>query len=194
MRYSKTVWIYLRIVKATFSMELSVIPECYIDTNLIETLVPPNKGYNHQKGCGTVAKVMKERFTNSFALGIVDKDKQELDYLQEFFLVFAKGNVELYKHKDRKHFIIKINPAVERFILYNVNQARINIEDFGLPADFDKFRKVTKTVNSKNDQRFRKLFKTLQGHKLNDFETLTKCIRYLLDHPFDADLEILKAM
>src|SRR6266540_5277344 len=97
MRYSKTEWIYLPIVKATCSMELSVIPECYIDTNLIETLVPPNKGYNHQKGCGTVTKVMREYFADNFAVGVVDKDKQELDYLKEFFLVLAKGSIELYK-------------------------------------------------------------------------------------------------
>lgn len=31
--------------------ELYIIPECYVDTNLIETLVPTAKGYNHQKGC-----------------------------------------------------------------------------------------------------------------------------------------------
>lgn len=24
-----------------------IIPECYIDANLIETLVPPSRGYNH---------------------------------------------------------------------------------------------------------------------------------------------------
>jgi len=29
-------------------MDLAIIPECYIDTNLVETLVPPvGKGYNH---------------------------------------------------------------------------------------------------------------------------------------------------
>ena len=33
-----------------------VLPECYIDTNLIETLVPPQRMYNHQKGCPSVAK------------------------------------------------------------------------------------------------------------------------------------------
>ena len=26
-----------------------IIPECYIDTNLIEALVPPQKGYNHNQ-------------------------------------------------------------------------------------------------------------------------------------------------
>ena len=42
--------------------ELYIIPECYVDTNLIETLVPTAKGYNHQKGCNNVVKVMKEKF------------------------------------------------------------------------------------------------------------------------------------
>lgn len=173
-------------------MELSVIPECYVDTNLIETLVPPNKGYNHQKGCGTVTKVMKEHFANNFAIGIVDKDKKELDYLKEFALILSKGNIELYKHKNRNHFIIRIVPAMERFILVNAEKAGIKVEDFGLPADFENFRKAAKTVNSKKDPRFKQLFKVLRDHQLEDLNLLTNCIRYLLAHPFNADLEILK--
>ena len=54
--------------------ELYIIPECYVDTNLIETLVPTAKGYNHQKGCNNVVKVMKEKLSDKFAVGIVDKD------------------------------------------------------------------------------------------------------------------------
>jgi len=175
-------------------MELSVIPECFVDTNLIETLVPPNKGYNHQKGCGTVAKVMKEHFADSFAIGIVDKDKQEIDYLKEFFSVLAKGSIELYKHNSRNHFIVRIIPAIEKFILFNVDKAGISIEDFGLPNDFDNFRKTTKTVNSKKDERFKRLFRALRDHQLADLNLLANCIRYLLDNPFNADLEVLKAL
>lgn len=122
-------------------MELSIIPECYIDTNLIETLVPPNKGYNHQKGCGTVTKVMREHFASNFAVGIVDKDKQELDYLKEFYLVLAKGNIQLYKHNSRNHFIVRVIPAMERFILFNVDKAGINIQEFGLPVISTSFEK-----------------------------------------------------
>ncbi|OQP48086.1 hypothetical protein A4H97_30100 [Niastella yeongjuensis] len=175
-------------------MDLSVIPECYVDTNLIETLVPPNRGYNHQKGCGTVTKVMQEHFADNFALGIVDKDKQELDYLKKFLLVLAKGNIELYKHNSRNHYILRVIPAIEKFILYNVDKAGINIEDFGLPADFDKFRKATKMVNSKKDEKFKTLFRVLRDHQLEDFNLLTNCIKYLLAHPFNADLEALKAL
>lgn len=175
-------------------MELSVIPECYIDTNLVETLVPPQQRYNHQKGCGTVTKVMKENFTNDFAVGIVDKDKKELDYLKEFDIVLAKGNVELYKHKARNHYIIRIVPAMERFILFNANQAGINLGDFGLPADFEQFKKVSKTVNSKKDERFKQLFRRIRQQNLPDFELLAGFIRYLLAHPYNADIPTLKAM
>lgn len=48
-----------------------IIPECYIDTNLIEELVPPQKGYNHQKGCPAVAKCMMEKFGDKFDIRII---------------------------------------------------------------------------------------------------------------------------
>ena len=64
--------------------ELYIIPECYVDTNLIETLVPTAKGYNHQKGCNNVVKVMKEKLSDKFAVGIVDKDKRQVSYVNEF--------------------------------------------------------------------------------------------------------------
>ena len=69
-------------------MDLHIIPECYIDTKLIKALVPPQTRYNHQKGCSTVAKVMQEKFVNDFAIGIIDRDKQELAYAEAFDLVF----------------------------------------------------------------------------------------------------------
>jgi len=175
-------------------MDLSVIPECYVDTNLVETLVPPHRGYNHQKGCGTVTKVMKEHFADNFALGIVDKDKKELDYLKEFDLVLAKGSLELHKHKVRNHFIIRVVPAIERFILHNVNAAGINLEDFGIPSDFDRFRKTTKTVNSKKDERFKQLFRELRRRNLAELELLSAIINYLVAHPYDSDIAALQTI
>ena len=60
-----------------------IIPECYVDTNLVETLVCSG-GCNHQKGCNQVAKVMKEKFANRFAVGMIDADKRRPGYLNEF--------------------------------------------------------------------------------------------------------------
>lgn len=134
-------------------MDLHIIPECYVDTNLIEPLVSPQKGYNHQKGCGTVTKVMKERFSDDFALGIVDKDKREIDYLNEFSEVCSKGNLILHKHKSKHHYIIQINPAIEQFILNAVNEVGIQLDEYDLPNSFDALKKVSKSVNSKNLKR-----------------------------------------
>ncbi len=63
------------------STDLSILPECYVDTNLLETLVPPHKGYNHQKGCGTVVQRMQGKLQDCFAVGILDKDKKITPYL-----------------------------------------------------------------------------------------------------------------
>jgi hypothetical protein len=175
-------------------MDLAIIPECYIDTNFVETVEPPQKGYNHQKGCGTVAKVMKERFNDDFALGIIDKDKQELDYLKEFDLVSAKGNLELYKHRTKDHFIILVVNGMERFIFLNVAIAGIDLNDYGLPSDLDAFRKLSKTVTSKYDPKFKRLFRDMRNRNLADFALIRSWIAYLKSHPYNADLNALKAM
>lgn len=129
-------------------MDLAVIPECFVDTNLIETLVPPiGKGYNHQKGCGTVTKVMKAKFANSFAVGIIDKDKRQVDYLNEFDEVINAGTLLLHKHKNKQHYIIQINPAIESFIMQSANSVGVSVTDFSLSADKDLFQKKNQNKN-----------------------------------------------
>lgn len=94
-------------------MENHIIPECYIDTKLIKVLVPAKK-YNHQKGCPKVVGIMQTKFTDKFALGIIDKDKRILKYTQEFDIIHkVEGKLELLKHPQKHHFIIYICPAVE---------------------------------------------------------------------------------
>lgn len=95
-----------------------IIPECYVDTNLVETLVCPN-GCNHQKGCNQVAKIMREKFVNRFAVGIIDADKRRPGYLNEFREIAASEHLKLFRHSIRPHFIILVHPAVEGFILSN---------------------------------------------------------------------------
>jgi hypothetical protein len=174
-------------------MDLAVIHECFIDTNLIETLVRPNgSGYNHQHGCATVAKKMKERFANDLALGIIDKDKNEIDYLKEFELIIQKGNLSLYKHTTRHHYIVQISPAIESFILENVKLAEINLQDFDLPSDFNAFKKSTKETRSKNDDKFKRLFKAINNAGSREFNLLASWIRHLKDNPYKVDFDYLK--
>lgn len=175
-------------------MDQSIIPECFVDTNLIETIVPPLKQYNHQKGCGTVTKVMKEKFEDRFALGIIDKDKKEVDYLKEFMPVCVRESLILHKHRVRHHYIIQINPAIEVFILKNAEAIGISLEDFNLPLDFDLLKKESKTVNSKNDDRFKRLFKSFIKNKAPQIDRLSNWIRYLKDKNYNSNMDVLKEM
>ncbi len=175
-------------------MDLSVIPECYIDTNLIETLVPPQKQYNHQKGCGTVTKVMKEKFADSFAIGIIDKDKKEVDYLKEFTEVAKSDGLILHKHELKDHYIIQIVPGMERFIFKCLAECDITPEDFELPGDLELFRKESKTTNSKDDDRFRRLFKALRNAQAVDIIRLLNLITYLKYKNYTASTMELQAI
>lgn len=175
-------------------MDQSVIPECYVDTNIVETLVPPVKEYNHQKGCGTVTKVMIEKFADRFALGIIDKDKREVDYLKEFSVLCASGSIILHQHHSRPHYIIQISPAIERFLLTSAGSAGISMAQFDLPADFEALKKVSKTTVSKNDIRFKKLVKALYKNGEPEITRLSKLVRYLKDQNYSADKLDLIAM
>lgn len=175
-------------------MDYQVIPECYVDTNLIETLVPPRGRYNHQKGCSNVTKIMQGELAGSFALGIIDRDKHQVAYLEAFQEVCNNGHLILHKHPTRHHYIIQITPAAERFILINAAAVNISLEDYGLPSDFEQLKKVAKTVNSKNDARFKGLFRALRQQNAPDIPRLAAWINYLKSHNFDADLDVLRSL
>ncbi len=52
---------------------LNVMPECYVDTNLIEYLL--DGVVNHQHCCSKVVGQLNNTFADKFAIGIIDKDK-----------------------------------------------------------------------------------------------------------------------
>ena len=110
-----------------------IIPECYIDTNLVETLVCTG-GCNHQKGCNQVAKVMQEKFADRFAVGIIDADKRRPGYLNEFCEIASSKHIKLLRHTVRSHFIILVHPAADGFILSCAEVANINLSDYGLSS------------------------------------------------------------
>lgn len=58
-----------------------IIPECYIDTNLVETLICIG-GCNHQKGCNQVAKVIILSCAKAARINMTDYELSPL--LKEF--------------------------------------------------------------------------------------------------------------
>lgn len=179
-------------------MDFAVIPECYIDTKLIKAIVPPTSknGYNHQHGCNTVVNLMKGKLNDHFALGIVDKDKVELPYTQEFELISEISNsLKLYKHTEKHHYLIFICPAAERWILDRAEESSISLEFFGLPNDLNELRKITKTSTSEEKDPYSSnlsgLFKALYNSQNQIISILALWITYLKQYHYHADVNEL---
>jgi hypothetical protein len=174
-------------------MDFNIIPECYVDTNLIETLVPTEKGYNHQKGCPNVAKVMQGKLSDSFALGIIDKDKKQLKYLSEFNLIVEKASLQLYKHKlaTKHHYIIVVAPAVEQWIIETAQSVNLLLSNYSLPVNLTELTKVAKTITSKTDPKFKSLFKDLVRHNAPNAMCLKNWIEHIKENPYTVDISLL---
>lgn len=165
-----------------------IIPECYVDTNLIETLI--ETGCNHQKGCNQVAKVMKEKFSDRFAVGIIDADKRRPGYLDEFVEICASRHLKAFRHRERPHYMLMVHPAIERLIIDNAEAAAIKLEDYDLAPDLENLKKQTKNVMSSRDVRFKNLFKALKEE--GEFKQLKKLLKYLRTNLYASDPEALK--
>ena len=168
-----------------------IIPECYIDTNLVETLLQIGTGkehaVNHQKGCNNVACTMRKN--DGFAVGVVDTDKQQPPYWDEFLPIEESHHLSLKKHESRSQYVILINPALERFLLDCVKEAELDLQDYGLPSNFDEFRHLTKDVDSKRETKFKNLFKALQNHK--EMQILASVLTYLHCEGYKAETKYL---
>ena len=170
-----------------------IIPECYVDTNLFETLVKA-QACNHQKGCNQVCKVMQEKFADRFAVGIIDADKRQPTYLAEFNKIGEIGHLKVLRHRARQHYIILISPAIDQFILDCAREMNINLDDYNLPSDLQAFTRQTKNVLSNKDNRFRSLFAALEYAP--EISTLKNILSYLIDAQYSSNareiLQILK--
>ncbi len=160
-----------------------IIPECYIDTNLVETLVCFG-GCNHQKGCNQVAKIMQEKFADRFAVGMIDADKRRPGYLKEFRTIASSEHIEVLRHASRPHFIILIHPAADGFILACAKVAEIDMSDYQLSPTLKEFTAQTKNVMSNKDPRFKRLFKAME--QAGEIRLLKSLLSYLVSTNYQS--------
>jgi len=177
-------------------MHKAILPECFADTLLIETLVPTYIGYNHKHSCTAVAKEMtKGKLIDRFALGIIDKDKDTIPYLKEFLILAeCESGLRLLRHKDKHHYMIQINPALEKWVLNVCKVAGINLEDYDLANDLEGLKKHTKSVVSIKDKKLRSLFEAIRD-KAGQVPAVSKLISWvtlLRDNNYNIDLKELE--
>lgn len=125
--------------------ELSIIPECYVDTKVAEILGESSKKYNHQHGCGDVANELKNN--DRIALGIIDEDKDKgpaAKYFSEFEVIRMENSLILKKHKSRKQYLILICPEIEKWLMTDAQKVSINPtdDDYKLPNNLKEFKKI----------------------------------------------------
>lgn len=161
--------------------DLSVIPECYVDTNLISSLLG-GIGVNHQKGCTRVTGVMEKQLANRFAIGVIDADKVTPGYLSKFRKVAGLQHLSVYKSDERPHYIITIHKAVEDFILDEAHKAGVSLSTYNLPDTLDALKKLTKKVGSDKDDRFKALFKRLDS--VGEVAVLKDLLLYLRNNGY----------
>lgn len=167
---------------------LYVLPECYVDTNLIEYLLDAH--VNHQHSCTKVIENLKNTYKDRFAIGIIDRDKKQMGYIDECDEIAKTKHLSLLKHKIQNHYIITIKPAVDRFILDCAIQQAVHTEDYGLPAKLKDFTNISKSVTSNTDSRFKNLFKALRSNQ--EFRNLRISLEYMVQHKYDIDPNVLR--
>ncbi|EGW20796.1 hypothetical protein [Methylobacter tundripaludum] len=177
----------------SFNINYRIIPECYIDTNLVETITPPERfgstrGYNHQRSCNKVIGVMKDKLNDDFSVGILDYDKRPLSHTYKFVLLTEKHCLKLYKHSEKNHYLI-FHPPIEQWILDEAKRVGISLDDpaYDLPITLKELMDETKHEYSKNDQRFKRLFRALIKQDAIGINLLANWTRYLKEHPYNAD-------
>jgi hypothetical protein len=171
-----------------------IIPECYIDSCLVEVLLKADKNHvNHQKSNGKVANEMKTRFASDFCVGIIDEDREPLDYLKQFDVKKENKWLKLWKHKNDSthHYVIQIRPVIEKWCLDICEKNEISVSDFKLPADLKSFLKVSKSTSAKNDVRFIGLFKKMKNQSCEPVMELKRWIEFLKENKQNTNLDLL---
>ena len=169
---------------------MNLLPECYVDTNLIEYLL--DASVNHQHSCSRVVGQLNSTFVNRFAIGIIDKDKVELGYIRDCVEVAKTAHLTLLKHETRPQYLITIYPAVDGFILDCAKDQGVDPKVFGIPSDLKSFTKVSKAVTSNTDTRFKCLFAAIKEN--TEIIALKQTLKYLNEMQYKADEERLRLL
>jgi len=173
------------------NIDLMILPECFIDTTLAETLSFPKRGYKHIKGCHNVLIEMNKK-PNSAVFGIIDDDKFVPKGFEAFELLKKHNeNLAIYKHKEKHHYIVKICKAAEDFILKNAEKCGVSMLDYDLPDKLPELVNLTKSITVKTNPKFKRLFKDIKENQNSDFHKLAQWIELFKENPYNINIEAL---
>ena len=176
-----------------FDIHSCFIPECYLDTNLVEFLLGSPSSVNHTKGNGTVVAKMKDKFADSFAVGILDDDKRKLREIEGCDKIerLWRNGLKFFRHKCKQHYFILISPAIEKWILNESEKAEINLSKYELPVNIKEMKSI-KGFTQRNDTKFKKLFHDmLLNEKCDEIMELKRWLLFLKENNYNTNIDLL---
>lgn len=170
------------------------MPECFLDTNLVEALLNKPFAVNHKKGNSSIIKAMEgDRLKDSFVVALIDDDKVKVKALEEYEKIerLWKESLKLFKHRERKHFVIQVSPAIEKWILEECEKGKIDMEEFGLLNDLKELKHM-KGLSQRNDVRFKNLFKKMVGtDACDEIIEIKRWLIFLRDNNIQTNIDLL---
>ena len=159
----------------------------------------------HTKGCYNVVNRFREvkgkkgdLLDSPFGLGIVDKDRRELDFLKNE--CDDKQKIEtamllVWKHKIKNHYIIQLEPPLEKWIVQIMDECNLKIEDFGYSRIYKKLKaEIKNDIDNEKDSNLNKLVNTFVNLNHPVIKNLKTILLYFKDKTINADIEELRKM
>lgn len=170
------------------------VTECFFDTVLLKRLIDTDNAVIHRRGCNNVVnELRKGSLKDSFAVALVDKDKRELNYLDECDLVREDDGFLLYKHSIKSHYIIQLFPPLEQWILEVLKETAVAIETFGFPENPVLLKKAIKfEIDSESNARLKKLIRVISKAQVARVQSLRRVLQYLEIKKYQVDIKELK--
>jgi hypothetical protein len=142
--------------------------ECDPDKALMRTLGLAAKEIKHVYSKGNVCnKLAKSRHSK----GLVDEDpaSPQPTYIGKLKLSFHQHEIKLLQDDKAQNQLIVLCPSLEEWILKAAREAKVNIQDYGLPngarqlheiinTRVESLEKLTKSIKGKSQ-----MLKTLEG-------------------------------
>lgn len=154
----------------------NIIPECNVDTRVIEILGKIKYIAGHKHGKGNVSNELEKALKNNIALGIVDEDPNkgfEPKYFARQFQESKKENNLLLKtHKSLKQYLIVIRPEIEAWLNQNAISVNVSPDEYSLPKNLKGFKQLCKSKEIRKNYQFDNFIKSLIQKKAPGIITL----------------------
>lgn len=182
-------------------MDRSIGVECWADKYFFGRLLQNKNWVRKEKNKTEVIKSLTLRSKGLFSIGIVDKDRKEIDsYFTEKLVevvIPIDEFTQIIKLKDNSHYLIELCPnEFEDWIVSFLNSCGRNVTEFGY-QNIHEFKEDSKVIEPKllNNERFLSVLNLILKQSVqseNHINKVRRVILYLLDKKYEADINELK--